>query len=98
MEKRTTRSSTRAAAAAAAGKAHPDDDKNTDNQTPTATQLTGAQRKPLYKATPRTAVTSQESVTKRVKEDERLRKQRRQELVSTKRFKRSNNEMEEPAG
>ncbi|KAF9186200.1 Transmembrane and coiled-coil domain-containing protein 6, partial [Haplosporangium sp. Z 767] len=99
MERRTTRSSARAAAAAAAaGKAHPDDDKNTDSQPSTTTQPTGAQRKALYRANPRTAATSQENVTKRIKEDERLRKQRRQELVSAKRFKRSNNEMEEPAG
>ncbi|KAF9941801.1 hypothetical protein BGZ67_003891 [Mortierella alpina] len=91
MEKRTLRSSTRAAAQAAAATSTPDDDVNTD----AAPQVSGGdgsgaggRHKALYKPNP-VAKTAQEGVNKRVKEDARLRKQRRDELVSAKRFKRS---------
>lgn len=92
MEKRTLRSSTRAAAAAAAGSGlH--DDKNSDGK-PTTTTTTGAGKfKDLYKANP-IARTAKEGINKRVSDDVKLRKQRRDELVSAKRFKRSDDAKE----
>lgn len=91
MEKRTLRSSTRAAAQAAAATSTPDDDINTDASpivSGGAGSSGGGRHKALYKPNP-VAKTAQEGVNKRVKEDARLRKQRRDELVSAKRFKRS---------
>ncbi|KAF9292089.1 hypothetical protein BGZ68_000076 [Mortierella alpina] len=91
MEKRTLRSSTRAAAQAAAATSTPDDDVNTDASPVVsggAGSSGGGRHKALYKPNP-VAKTAQEGVNKRVKEDARLRKQRRDELVSAKRFKRS---------
>ncbi|KAF9114461.1 hypothetical protein BGX27_010772 [Mortierella sp. AM989] len=101
MEKRTLRSSTRAAAAAAsagedATASHPDQDKNTDNASSSHTS-SAARHKALYKSNPLNNETAKQGVTRRVKEDAQLRKQRRDELVSAKRFKRSK-EAEEPTG
>ncbi|KAG0205438.1 hypothetical protein BGX28_002968 [Mortierella sp. GBA30] len=96
MEKRTLRSSTRAAAAAAASATtsatgNPGDNKTTESST------TGDRHRSLYKPNP-LAKTAQEGVDRRVKEDARLRKQRRDELVSAKRFKRSKGTEEQAAG
>ncbi|KAF8916934.1 hypothetical protein BGZ58_005200, partial [Dissophora ornata] len=52
----------------------------------------------LYKPNPLTAQTAKEGVTRRVKEDAQLRKQRREELVSAKRFKRSKDSEEVATG
>ncbi|KAG0095324.1 hypothetical protein BGZ93_006042 [Podila epicladia] len=97
MEKRTLRSSTRAAAAAAAGSGlH--DDKNSDDRPTTTTTGAGAGKfKDLYKPNP-IAKTAKEGINKRVSDDVKLRKQRRDELVSTKRFKRSDDAKEAPDG
>ncbi|KAG0004818.1 hypothetical protein BGZ79_008063, partial [Entomortierella chlamydospora] len=99
MEKRTLRSSTRAAAAAASGGSDPDQDKNTDNTLSSSSSshnATAARHKALYKPNPFNE-TAKQGVTRRVREDAQLRKQRRDELVSAKRFKRSK-EVEEPTG
>ncbi|KAG0049590.1 hypothetical protein BGZ83_005572 [Gryganskiella cystojenkinii] len=86
MEKRTLRSATRAAAA----------EKNTDNNSggsPTAAATSSSpgaadRFKSLYKPNP-ISKNPKENVTKRVNEDAQMRKQRRDELVSAKRFKKS---------
>ncbi|KAF9370443.1 hypothetical protein BGX21_005553, partial [Mortierella sp. AD011] len=57
---------------------------------------TAARHKALYKPNPFNE-TAKQGVTRRVREDAQLRKQRRDELVSAKRFKRSK-EAEEPTG
>ncbi|KAG0024927.1 hypothetical protein BGZ81_007547 [Podila clonocystis] len=97
MEKRTLRSSTRAAAAAAAGsRIH--DDKNSDGKPTSTTTGAGAGKfKDLYKPNP-IAKTAKEGINKRVSDDVKLRKQRRDELVSTKRFKRSDDAKEPTDG
>lgn len=94
MEKRTLRSSTRAAAAAAAGTGV-QDDKNSDGMSaPTTTTGAGAGKfKGLYKPNP-IVKTAKEGISKRVSDDVKLRKQRRDELVSAKRFKRSDDAKE----
>ncbi|KAF8966195.1 hypothetical protein BGZ46_000415 [Entomortierella lignicola] len=99
MEKRTLRSSTRAAAAAAAtGDAHPEHDKNTESApSPTSSHTaTSSRHRALYKPNPLNE-TAKQGVTRRVREDAELRKQRRDELISAKRFKRSKG-IEEPTG
>lgn len=94
MEKRTLRSSTRAAAAAAAGTGIHDDKNSDGNSAPTTTTGVGAGKfKDLYKPNP-IAKTAKEGINKRVSDDVKLRKQRRDELVSAKRFKRSDDAKE----
>lgn len=98
MEKRALRSSARLAAqAAASSAAHPDQDKNTDASSSSAAGPT-ARHKALYKPNPLASASGKEGVNRRVKEDARLRKQRREELVSTKRFKRSKETEEAQTG
>ncbi|KAF9367434.1 hypothetical protein CPB97_005752, partial [Podila verticillata] len=92
MEKRTLRSSTRAAAAAAASTGV-QDDKNSDGAPTTTTGAGAGKFKGLYKPNP-IAKTAKEGINKRVSDDVKLRKQRRDELVSTKRFKRSDDAKE----
>ncbi|KAK3811829.1 MAG: armadillo-type protein [Benniella sp.] len=98
MEKRTLRSSARLAAQAAASSsaAHPDQDKNTDASS--STTATTARHKALYKPNPLAAASGKEGVNRRIKEDAQLRKQRREELVSSKRFKRSKETEEAQTG
>ncbi|KAG0331971.1 hypothetical protein BG004_001436, partial [Podila humilis] len=86
---RTLRSTTRAAAAAASGDG-PHNDNNSDGSShlPKTTASAGGKFKELYKHNP-IPKTAKEGITKRVKDDAKLRKQRRDELVSAKRFKRS---------
>jgi hypothetical protein len=98
MEKRALRSSARLAAQAAASSsaAHPDQDKNTDASSSTAGPT--ARHKALYKPNPLAAASGKEGVNRRVKEDAQLRKQRRDELVSAKRFKRSKETEEAQTG
>ncbi|KAF9431898.1 hypothetical protein BGZ76_011559 [Entomortierella beljakovae] len=92
MEKRTLRSSARLAAAAAAtasnpAVSHPDDDKNTDILSSSSAQATTARHRALYKPNPLNE-TARQGVTRRIKVDAELRKQRRDVLVTAKRFKR----------
>ncbi|ORZ08580.1 armadillo-type protein [Lobosporangium transversale] len=102
MEKRALRSSARLAAAqaAATSNTNPDNDKNTDTLQSTASSsasATAARHRALYKPNPLTSETAQEGITRRVKKDAQLRKLRREELVSAKRYKRSK-ETEELTG
>ncbi|KAF9149544.1 hypothetical protein BG015_008667, partial [Linnemannia schmuckeri] len=110
MEKRTTRSSSRLAAAAAnkgSNNSNPEhnekNDEGTNDNAPgvaegvegvdTAIAAGDQKRKSQYKANTMPK-TTKEAVNKRVKEDAQLRKQRREELVSAKRFKRSKDQTE----
>ncbi|KAF9098711.1 hypothetical protein BGX23_005526 [Mortierella sp. AD031] len=107
MEKRTLRSSSRLAAAAAAAAAssttdenHPEHDKNTDGGDGgegASDEGVDQKRRAQYKANAMPK-SSKEAVNKRVKEDAQLRKQRREELVSAKRFKRSKGQTGETTG
>ncbi|KAG0269486.1 hypothetical protein BGZ95_002061 [Linnemannia exigua] len=107
-------SSRLAAAAAAANKGNNPEhnDKNTDEGTEgdatsgaaeaaegveSAIVAGDLKRKSQYKAN-MMPKTSKEAVNKRVKEDAQLRKQRREELVSSKRFKRSKDQTEQSSG
>ncbi|KAG0221425.1 armadillo-type protein [Mortierella sp. GBAus27b] len=100
MEKRPLRSSARLAAQAAAAAttdSSVDQDKNTDAAPTPSASVSMARHRVLYKPNP-LAHSAKEGVTRRVKEDAQLRKQRREELVSAKRFKRSKETEEAQSG
>ncbi|KAI1318258.1 hypothetical protein EDD11_006954 [Mortierella claussenii] len=110
MERRTLRSSARLAAKTQADSSNTaDTDKNTDNNhtsptdsgapsaSPSSQATTAARHRALYKPNPLASESAKQGVNRRVKEDAQLRKQRRDELVSAKRFKRSK-ESGEPTG
>jgi len=90
MEKRTLRSATRAAAAQEQSAEHHHNTGATPPSAAASSSSPGAadRFKPLYKPNP-ISKNAKDNVTKRVNEDAQLRKQRRDELVSAKRFKRS---------
>ncbi|GJJ73012.1 hypothetical protein EMPS_05370 [Entomortierella parvispora] len=89
MEKRTLRSATRAAAAKEQNAEHSHTGASPPAAAASSSSPGAADRfKPLYKPNP-ISKNAKDNVTKRVNEDALLRKQRRDDLVSAKRFKLS---------